>query len=125
MADQAERSQGAPARNTAGRHAPARVSPTYRLFRDAIVGRKQVTCHYQGLYRELCPHILGHKHGEETALTCQFAGESASGLPKGGEWRCLVLNQVEGARLRDGPWHTRAHAGLQSCVAIIDVAVER
>ena len=27
-------------------------NPVYRLFRDAILGRKQITCYYQGLYRE-------------------------------------------------------------------------
>jgi hypothetical protein len=96
-------------------------SATYRLFRDAIIGRKQITCSYQGLYRELCPHILGHKQGRETALTFQFAGRSASGLPAGGEWRCLLLVQVQDARLRDGPWHSRRHTEPQTCVAIIDV----
>lgn len=98
-------------------------SPTYRLFRAAITGRRQITCHYQGLYREICPHILGHKHGHETALTFQFAGQSASGLPPGGEWRCLFLAQVQNVRLRDGQWHSRHHTEPQSCVDIIDVEV--
>ena len=96
-------------------------SPTYRLLRDAIIGRKQITCYYQGLYRELCPHILGHKHGQETALTYQFAGQSASGLPARGEWRCLFLAQLQNARLRDGPWHSRHHTEQQTCVDVIDV----
>src|SRR6266545_77165 len=30
------------------------------------------------LYRELGPHVLGHKHGQETVLTYQFAGQTAS-----------------------------------------------
>jgi hypothetical protein len=128
MADKPEKSEVAAVRDAAaGRHgAPGRrrASPTYRLFREAILRRKQVTCHYQGLYRELCPHILGHKQGQEVALTYQFAGASASGLPARGEWRCLLLRQVQGARLRDGPWHSRAHTQPQSCVEIIDVAIE-
>jgi hypothetical protein len=98
-------------------------SLTYRLFRDAIIGRKQVTCYYQGLDREICPHVLGHKHGKEAALTYQFAGQSASGLPAGGEWRCLFLAEVKNARLRDGPWHSRPYTQPQTCVDIIDVEV--
>lgn len=98
-------------------------SATFRLFQNAILGRKQITCTYQGLYRELCPHILGHKAGEETALTYQFAGKSGSGLPPGGEWRCLFLAQVRNARLRDGPWHSRHHAEPQTCVEIVDLQV--
>jgi predicted DNA-binding transcriptional regulator YafY len=120
----AERAGGKDARLRPRRRAPHAASPTYRLFREAIIHRKQVTCHYHGRYRELCPHILGHKHGQETALTYQFAGESASGLPARGEWRCLALSQVAGARLRDGPWHSRAHDKPQSCVDIIDVEVQ-
>ena len=100
-------------------------SPIYALFRDAIIGRKQITCYYQGLYRELCPHVLGHKHGQETALTYQFAGQSASGLPPDGEWRCLFLAQVHGAQLRDGAWHSRPHTEPQTCVDIVDVEVDR
>jgi hypothetical protein len=43
-------------------------SQTYLLFRAAILGRKQVTCLYRGKYRELCPHVLGTKSGQERAL---------------------------------------------------------
>lgn len=101
-------------------------SPTYRLFHTAIRGRKQLTCTYRGCYREICPHILGFKQGQEVALTYQFAGQSASRLPPGGEWRCLSLAQVRNARLRDGPWHTGArHSMTQACVDIVDLDVNR
>ncbi len=97
-------------------------SSTYRLFRAAILSRKQITCSYKGLYREVCPHILGHKQGQETALTYQFAGQSASGLPSGGEWRCLFLAAVYDARPRTGRWHTKPrHTAMQVCVEIVDV----
>ena len=99
-------------------------SPTYQLFRTAILGRKQIACTYQGFYRELCPHILGHKQGQEMALTYQFAGQSASGLPRRGEWRCLSLAQVHDAQLRDGPWQAGTrHTATQACVDIVDVDV--
>jgi hypothetical protein len=97
-------------------------SPVYRLFRDAIVGRKQVTCRYQSFYRELCPHILGHTRGAEVALVYQFAGESRRGLPRG--WKCLRLSEISDARLRDGLWHTgSSHTRSQPCVQNVEFDV--
>lgn len=102
------------------------TSATYQLFRTAILGRKQITCVYDGCYREICPHILGLADGEEMALTFQFAGQSKSGLPPGGDWRCLALAEVSDARMRNGPWRTgRSHRRTQSCVTIVDVDVNR
>jgi hypothetical protein len=96
-------------------------SPVYQLFRDAIIGRKQITCDYQGFYRELCPHILGHTKGEEVALTYQFAGQSSGRLPPGGGWKCLRISDISNAQLRDGPWHTgSSQTRFQSCVQIVD-----
>ena len=44
-------------------------SPTYTLFRAAIRAEQQVTCTYDGRFRELCPHIIGtNKDGEEAVL---------------------------------------------------------
>jgi hypothetical protein len=105
--------------------AEAMPSPTYRLFEQAIRQRKQIVCLYRGYRRELCPIILGHKRsGEEAALTFQFAGESSSSLPRGGQWRCLLLSEVSNAELRDGRWHSGSrHRQPQSCVDIVDVDV--
>ena len=86
--------------------------------------RKQVVCMYDGHSRELCPIILGHSQGEEKALTYQFGGGSKSGLPRGGQWRCLWLSKVSDAELRDGPWISGAsHARLQGCVDVVDLDV--
>jgi len=87
--------------------------------------RKQIVCTYGGYHRELCPVIVGHKKtGEEAALTFQFAGESGSGLPAKGQWRCLRLSEVSNVRLRDGRWHSGpSHAQPQSCVDIVDLDV--
>lgn len=99
-------------------------SPTYRLFREAVLNEKQVTCIYRGRYRELCPVIIGHADGEEKVLAYQFAGDSTSRLPPGGEWRCLFLAKVSDARLRDGPWHEGAHHQTeQTCVRDVDLDV--
>lgn len=100
------------------------ASDTYELFRQAMAERKQIVCLYGGRRRELCPVILGHTGGEEKALTFQFAGESSSRLPPGGEWRCLSLAKVSEVTLRDGPWFAgTGHAAPQSCVEIVDFDV--
>jgi len=100
------------------------ASRVYELFAQAIADRKQIFCTYEGLPRELCPHILGHTKGEEVALTYQFGGQSKSGLPPGGEWRCLSLSKVRNVRLRDGRWHAGSrHTRPQPCVEDVDVDV--
>lgn len=99
-------------------------SPTYDLFEQAMSRRKQVLCTYGGYPRELCPVILGHTNGEEVALAYQFAGRSNSGLPPGGQWKCLRLSKVSNAQLRDGPWHAgSSHARRQACVQTVDLDV--
>ncbi|WP_369723515.1 hypothetical protein AB8Z38_05875 [Bradyrhizobium sp. LLZ17] len=78
-------------------------SPTYALFRKAILAEQQVTCVYERRYRELCPHVIGtNKNGEEAVLAWQFAGESSGPLP---QWRCLKLANVSDASAREGRWH--------------------
>ena len=81
-------------------------SPTYTLFRNAILAEQQVTCSYEGGHRELCPHIIGtNKSGEEVVLAWQFAGESSGKLP---HWRCLRLANVREARTWAGGHGMRA-----------------
>jgi hypothetical protein len=99
-------------------------SRNYVLFERAMNLRKQVVCKYGGYPRELCPIILGHSQGQEKALTYQFGGESSSGLPRGGEWRCLFLSKVSDVELRDGPWIAgSSHTQPQGCVEIVDLDV--
>lgn len=99
-------------------------SLTYELFAEAMAERKQVLCTYEGYRREFCPAVLGHSKGQEVALVYQFAGESSTGLPRGGQWKCLHLVKVEEARLRDGPWHAGpSHQRPQTCVEIVDLDV--
>ena len=97
-------------------------SPTYTLFRNAILGEQQVVCSYDGRPRELCPHIIGiNKSGEEVVLAWQFAGESSGSLP---QWRCLKLANVKDARVRDGRWHEGgSHRTEQTCVSDIDLDI--
>ncbi len=100
------------------------TSPVYELFAQAIADRKQISCTYERLPRELCPHILGHTKDEEVALTYQFGGQSKSGLPPGGEWWCLSLSKVRKVQLRNGPWHAGSrHTRPQPCVEVVDIDV--
>lgn len=100
------------------------ASATYIKFAKAMEDRKQVVCDYDGHTRELCPIILGHTKGEEKALTFQVGGGSGSGLPPGGEWRCLFLSKVKNVRLRDGSWRTgSSHTQPQGCVEDVDLDV--
>jgi hypothetical protein len=99
-------------------------STTYKLFSDAILGERQVTCVYQGYYRELCPLIIGHTRGKERVLAFQFGGQSSSGLPLGGNWKCLDLSHVKDAELRAGAWREgERHSKQQTCVEDVDLDV--
>ena len=99
-------------------------SDAYNLFEQAMRKKKQIFCVYRGYPRELCPIILGHTHGQEKALTYQTGGGSRSGLPPGGEWRCLFLSEVSDVRLRVGPWRTGpSHIQEQKCVQDVDLDV--
>lgn len=99
-------------------------SSAYRQFAKAMAARKQIVCKYGGYQRELCAIILGHSRGQEKALTFQFGGQSRSGLPPQGEWRCLWLAKVSNVRLRDGPWRAGArHTQPQGCVEDVDIDV--
>jgi hypothetical protein len=99
-------------------------SQTYQLFEKAMRLRKPIACTYGGYAREICPIILGHTEGQEKALTYQFAGQSKSGLPSGGEWRCLWLAKVSRIELRNGSWISGdRHTRLQGCVEDVDLDV--
>jgi hypothetical protein len=97
-------------------------SATYTLFRNAILGKQQVTCVYDGRRRELCPHIIGtNKADEEVVLAWQFSGESSGPLP---QWRCLRLARVRHARARAGAWHEgSSHRTTRTCVSTVDLDI--
>jgi predicted DNA-binding transcriptional regulator YafY len=100
------------------------ISMSYDLFRQAIIGKKQIVCFYRGYQREVCPHAIGLKRGHRHVLVYQFGGGSSSGLSSGGEWRCMEVDDVTNAAVRDGPWHTgQRHTQRQTCVDQIDVEI--
>jgi hypothetical protein len=99
-------------------------SSAYHAIRVAMEAQQQVTCTYQGRYREICAHAIGYKDGREKILGFQFAGESAKGLPPEGEWRCMFIDQISDVAVKDGPWRTRDdHSRPQTCIDEIDLEV--
>jgi hypothetical protein len=97
----------------------------YEMIAEAIRTRQQIHARCHGAARVLCPHALGTKGGTPHVLAYQFAGESRSGLPEAGEWRCLNLAELEGIAMHPGPWHSAANVfNPQSCLDEVDIAVE-
>jgi hypothetical protein len=98
---------------------------SYELLRSAIQKKQQVRCMYKGRYREVCLHVIGTKNGRENVLAFQFAGESSSGLPPDGEWRCMLVDEISDIKVVDGKWHSRDnHSRPQTCVDVIDLEVD-
>jgi hypothetical protein len=97
---------------------------SYPLIRKAILERRQVHANFRGSFRELCPYVLGTKNGHDQALFFQFGGESVRGLPPGGDWRCLPVDELTEVSVREGPWHgENRYDPCQSCVDEVDVEV--
>ncbi len=98
----------------------------FELLRQAILEKKQIVANYDGLPRELCPHVLGWKDGVSHVLSFQFAGQSSKGLPPEGQWKCMNVDRLSNLMLRDGPWRTgvRKTNRPQSCVDLNQIDVE-
>jgi hypothetical protein len=103
---------------------------SYALIRCAIVEKKIVRAIYQGLYCEMCPHVIGIKNGRQFALFYQFGGLSNSGrIQSDGSienWRCIDIDALSEVTIEDGPWHTASYdSKLQACVDCVDTVVPR
>lgn len=98
-------------------------SRTYEIFAEAMAVHRPIACIYQRRPRAICPVVLGHSDGEEKALTWQFAGYGSKGVVHG-QWKCLILAEVENAEIVEGPWRTgKQHKKAQSCVRDVDFDV--
>jgi hypothetical protein len=97
----------------------------YTVLADAISTKQQVVAHYHGEERVFSPHALGTKNGAYHVLVYQYAGGSRSGLPPGGEWRCLDVAELSEIRLEPGPWRTAPNVfNPQSCLDDIEVLAD-
>jgi hypothetical protein len=100
-------------------------SATYKELWRAIRERKQITCTFEGKYREACPIILGYSSdGRERVLVFQFAGETSprSKLPG---WRSFFVADIHDLKLQDGTWieGLTRHRQPQSHIQFVDVDV--
>jgi hypothetical protein len=99
-------------------------SEYYETCFDAILGCKQLVFAYRDRRREVCPHVLGHTKGKEMLLAYQFAGETNTGLPQGGEWRCFQVAEMHSIEVRVGDWYTAgSHSQTHTCVGEVDLDV--
>lgn len=97
-------------------------SPNYNLLRDAVANRTPVSLFYKGHTREVCVHTIGWKQNKEKVLTYQFGGGSSSGLPQGGEWRCMFVADIDSISTLEADWHTDPrHSRPQTCVDVVDI----
>ena len=103
----------------------AEVSAMILIIRAAIFDRKQIEFVSASKRREMCPHVLGTRHGVWHVYGWQFAGEANRGrLP---DWRCIELPTIASdVRTRDGDWHRgwRANDAMQTCVDVIFAEVD-
>lgn len=101
------------------------MSDAYSVVRQAILDKDQIVATYHGHRREMCPHVIGTKDGRRQALFFQFAGASSSGLPPGGEWRCIPIEGLSNVVSQSGEWHSGGHhTQPQTCVELVDVEVD-
>jgi len=88
------------------------------LLKQSIESKSCATCVYDGLPREICPHVVGYKDGRLQALSFQYGGATSTGPigPSGG-WKCMVLDKIERLTLVTGTWRTGdSHSQPQTCV---------
>jgi hypothetical protein len=76
------------------------------ILKTAIWCKHPVEMLTEGRLRQVCPHALGYKDSRLKVLVFQFSGESASVLPAGGAWRSFFLDDIEWAKIVDGPWRS-------------------
>ena len=97
----------------------------YADLRAAIAKRQPVRVTFKGTVRDVCPHVIGSKNGSEKVLTYQFDGFSSSGLPPGGEWRCMFIGDISSVSLINASWHSgTGHSRPQTCVDHVDLEVD-
>lgn len=90
----------------------------YHLICQAIEQKRSMTGIYHDRVRWFSPHEIGHgKDGEFRVMTYQYDGESRSGLPYEGEWRCLKLDELTELAFNNDKWHTSDnHSSPNRCI---------
>jgi hypothetical protein len=97
----------------------------YQILAEAIANKQQVVARYHDEERVFSPHALGTKRGIAHVLVYQYAGGSQSGLPPGGEWRCLDVDALQDIQLQPGAWRTAPNVfNPQTCLDEVDIVAD-
>ena len=97
----------------------------YTILTEAITTKQQVIARYHDEERLFSPHALGAKRGVAHVLVYQYAGGSHTGLPPGGEWRCLNVEELSEIRLEPGAWRTAENVfNPQTCLDEVEVLAD-
>jgi hypothetical protein len=97
----------------------------YTILAEAISSKQQVVARYHDEERIFSPHALGTKRGVAHVLVYQYAGGSRTGLPPGGEWRCLNVEELSEIRLEPGAWRTAENVfNPQTCLDEVEVLAD-
>jgi hypothetical protein len=101
------------------------AAETYSVLHAAIRQKRTVRFVYQGLAREVSPHVLGHSRGIEKLFGYQSGGESSRKLPAGGAWRCFTVGDISELQVgKTGKWRSgNSHKQRHSCVEDVDIDV--
>ena len=97
----------------------------YTILAEAISSKQQVVARYHDEERIFSPHALGTKRGALHVLVYQYAGGSQTGLPPGGEWRCLNVEELTDIRVEPGAWRTAPNVfNPQTCLDEVEVLAD-
>lgn len=101
------------------------MSEAYLVLRKCVQNKTSVSFVYKDHVRICSPHALGTTGGKERVLVYQYGGTSSQGLPAGGEWRCIDIENISKLSTRpEDSWHTSdRHTRQQTCVKSVDVEV--
>ncbi|MGC4084753.1 MAG: hypothetical protein QM736_22230 [Vicinamibacterales bacterium] len=96
------------------------------LLKHAISNKLGVSGHYDGFYREFCPHAIGWKsptkkttHDTHKVIVYQFGGDTSDGpIPAGGGWKCFEVDGLSGLAIHKiDEWQTAAnHTRPNTCM---------
>lgn len=95
-------------------------SEKFHIIKQAIEDKKQILATYDGLPREMCPHLLGSKDGNMQCLFYQFGGKSSAEIGPDGDpnnWQCMFVSGLSNVVARAGDWHPATNHSIPStCV---------
>jgi hypothetical protein len=90
----------------------------------AIRDKQCLTGLYDSAVRHFAPHALGATGGAESAVfVFQYAGETTTGLPVGGEWRCFLLDRLSHLRVNEHRWRSLSNYSLKRQTCLVTVRV--